>query len=307
MNAVVLILCVLGADPSLVLTVGSEELLQCDHLVVKTVLRNDTELSVTIDRRGGFTDDSIRIESKLGGKWKSLGYMDEQFGVPAIGGVPDPILESGAVYAQYDVLMFTGKTLDFEKPGTYELRAAVSCSGNSIVSPTVKVVVKERDADSLERIKRSFRGVPFEIAPGMTPEEIKRRIILSHGDGKFGNLGATWFQGEVGEGLEELADVGGNLGAGIQRLQLLSRILEGIEPTGEDVIGYIRARMNKVDAEVALHVLGRRYEKKRDWDNLAKVVGALPDKSMMVYQWAGAVERARPTVPRVVVPTDANK
>ena len=148
--------------------------------------------------------------------------------------------------------MLAGNRFVFETPGTYELRAVAQCSGMRIESRPLTILVKQRDAASLERILKSVRGVPLEFTPDMTAEEKKRRILLSRGSDKFWKLGATEFEGEVGEGLQQLEDVGGNIASGVKNLTLMERILSGEERTGDDVLAYIRKRMDPLNAEVAI-------------------------------------------------------
>jgi hypothetical protein len=290
----------------LTIEVSTHELLQFDHIVVKCVLRNDSIVSITIDDWLGLFPDFVRIEMREKQKWKPLRSMFSQVGTWELGPAPDPILEAGAEYAQYSSIFLEGQDFVFSKPGTFEIRAVARCSGNEIVSNAIKLVVARRDPRILARIRDAVTDTPVSFSPGMSLEEKRSAVINSRRRGKFVGLGAitfAGFEGNTSQNINAIADVGGNLGKGIGRLQLLSRILNGQEPTGEDVIGYVRQELdNQVDAEVALHVLGQHYKRHKDWLNLAQVVDALPDRTIQMYEWEKEIARRLQTVPRVVVP-----
>ncbi len=302
MNAALLTLVFAATGPSLSIEASAQELLQYDHVVVKCVLRNTGDLSVTIDRRGGLLSDAIQVQELVGGEWKSLPSMEDQIGVPVIGLTPDPILESGSELAHFKCLFLTQTGFVFSSPAVIELRAVAQCSGTRIESEPLKIVVKKRQEQALVRIRDAVKDSPVEFTPGMSVDDKRRMVIESKRRGKFSCLGATWFDGTVGKNLVEIADIGGNLGKGVARLQLLSRLLNGTEPTGDDVIGYVRQEFdNPVDVEVALHVLGSQYQRHGDWTNLEKIFEALPDRSAEAYEWEAQVARRLIRVPRVVV------
>lgn len=311
MNIAILTFALMASGPSLAIEASTHELLQFDHVVVKCVLRNDSDISITIDDWIRLFPDFVRVQMRVQGEWKPLRSMLSQVGVLELGPAPDPILESGAEYAQYGSFFLTGQDFIFSEPGTFEIRAVVKCSGNIIESNTIKFVVARRNARTLARIRDAVTDRPVSFTSGMSVEEKRKAVMASLRRGKFVNVGEisfNGFEGNMSENMSAIADVGGNLGKGIARLELLSRILSGQERTGEDVIGYVRQEFdNQVDAEVALHVLGRHYQKQKDWLNLAKIVDALPDRTIQVYAWESEVARRLQTVPRVVVPESADK
>jgi hypothetical protein len=108
--------------------------------------------------------------------------------------------------------------------------------------------------------------------------------------------------------LVALEDVGGNIGNGVKNMRLMARIVTGEEKTGDDVVKYIRDRMDRLDAEQGFAILGNHYFTKQDWANLAKVNDAIAENSWMKWQWQASLDFHKlKEPPRIVVPERPQK
>ena len=82
----------------------------------------------------------------------------------------------------------------------------------------------------------------------------------------------------------------------------MQRIVTGEERIEGVAIQYIRDRMEPLDAEISLAILGEHYFRKQDWTNLAKVACQFPENSWMKSSWQASLDFHLPEVPRLVVP-----
>jgi hypothetical protein len=277
MAAIFVVTCLFSADPTLTLVANRDEIRQGDYVVVKAVLLNNTDIGVSVEHPGIPSRNRIRYELKMAEKWMDVPAMCERNGVGIPGPAPDPIVEVNATYAQYDSIQLIGKDgFVFDKPGDYQLRAVGKANGARVESKPITIKVQARGPAYLRMIK-----------------EAKDDLYL---------LGCQHLERKVPERLIALKEVGGNIAGGVENLLLMERITSGEERTGESVFNYIRQRTDPTSAQVDFIILGYHYHKNRDFESLAKVVEALPDQSMIVWEWSVFIAFRNHRVPQVVVP-----
>jgi hypothetical protein len=275
------LLTLMGDTPHLELTVNRSEIQAYDFVIVKSVVSNKSESAVFVEHK--VAGPAIQFEIKRGDTWTPLRGMDmrKMHGSLSAGG--PPLLDVGGRYAEFNVILVDGKDqFVFERPGRFELRAEVQLSGKRFESKPVTITVKARDSSMVNRIKKAGIGV------GAIGSWLNRDPLLS-------------------DQLVALEDVGGNIGAGVKNKLLMQRIISGEERTGDDVIKYVRDRMDPLDAEISLAILGEHYFRKQDWPNLAKVAAEFRENSWITFSWQASLDFHALKEPLLVVPPEPAK
>lgn len=268
-----LLLALLSAEPrsAIELTVNRSTIKQCDPLLVKAVVSDSGEGLWSIESPSAIGGNRIRYQWRVDGQWKPLQTMSS-FGLI---GLPSPhkplLIAEGAEYAEYDRILLQSRKKDpfvFDQPGRYEISAVVETFDGKFESKPLTIVVERRTAADVKRI-----------------EHLKKTLFL---------IGYTGSNLEVPPELYALDDIGGNIGHGVRNLKFLEGILSGNEPLVEDSVPKtVRQRMDGVEAEMAMILLGHHYRQKGDWKHLDQIVEALPP-TLASFSWHKDLERRRP-------------
>jgi hypothetical protein len=252
--------------------INAPEIKQRDHLLIKTVLLNNTGRDVSIERKDEHPGNLIHYQMRVGEDWKHLRPMSSWWGVAAIVSGPSPVLKPNATFAEYDSVHFVRDKLKelfvFEAPGEYQLRAYGWCDGKEIVSSPVKVIVRARTAEELMRIGQLRSG-------------------------EFALLNCKEDAYPLPAKLRALRDIGGSIGSGVRNRELIEHILAGDDPRPDDIVQHIRENMDSIDAQFAFQTLGFEYRRKRDYGNLSRIVDELRDPSHNVLSWSTALDLER--------------
>jgi hypothetical protein len=270
------LLSLMGETPHLELTANRIEIQTCDFVIVKSVISNKSESAVYVEHK--VAGPAIQFEIKNGETWIPIRGMYDR---KAHGVLRPPLLDIDARYAEFNLILLDGKDqFVFSQPGRFELRAEVQLSGKQVQSKPVVITVKPRAQSLVKRIQDAGISV--------------------------GTAGGAYLKPPLPDKLVALEDVGGNIGDSIKNKLLMQRIVSGEERTGDDVIKYIRERMDPLDAEISLAILGEHYfRKKQDWANLAKVAAEFKEDSWLTFSWQASLDfHALQQLPMLVVPPE---
>jgi hypothetical protein len=277
-GCVISLLCLFAADPTVALTLNRAEICRYDYLAVKSVIANPSEIGVYIEKK--LPGPAIQFELWNGESWIPIRGME--FRRPQGAKGKPPLLNINATYAEYNTIFWDEKDrYVFDQPGRFKLRAVVQLSGERVESEAVAFTVKPRAPSMIKRIKDAGISVA--------------------------TLGGRWLTPPVPDKLVALEDVGGNIGAGVTNLRLMDRIVTGEENTGNDVLRYVCAQMDPLDAEMCLAILGNHYFRKQDWENLAKVNDSFAENSWMKWQWQASLDFHLRKVPTLIVLPEEQK
>lgn len=266
--------CLLVADPTVVLTLNRAEIYPYDYLGVKSVIKNPSDIGIYIENE--LPGPAIQFEF-WNGEWIPIRGME--FRRPQGPKGEPPLLDIGATYAEYNTILLDDKDrYVFAQPGQFKLRAVVQLSGQRVESKAVALSVKHRAPTLIKRVKDAGISVA--------------------------SLGGLWLTPPLPPELIALEDIGGNVGQGVKNMRLIERIMTGQEKTGNDVLEHIRDRMDPLDAEMSLVILGNHYFRKQEWVNLAKVADSFPENSWFKWQWQASLDFHLPEIPLLVVPQD---
>lgn len=251
------ILLLLTAPDSAKLTLvpNTKEILQCDNLLLFTVLENNSISAVRLlgePRLGG----RIRYEVQEKDQWVQVRPAGDQLTIPCFLPGNGDLLEGKSTLAECEVLH--RRSLDgaflFETPGKYQIRAVAKMPWGDLPSESVTITVGKRAEIALKMID------------SVQPKDL---WVLAHPSLKR----------PLPENLLKLKYVGGNIARTIDHWLMAKTVSEGGEWKGtraakEQACERLRENMDPVAYEHYLEHLGSYYED-RDGDSLARVASAM--------------------------------
>ncbi len=209
-----------------------------------------TEVMAVVETQDEMSGRYFRVEVRVGEKWRRIRTAYEESVGAGCAGSYRWTFSAGSRYAEYNWFQRDHRAYIFEKPGKYELRAAVQLKDRELVSEAVSVTVSERSERDLQRV---------ELVPA-----------------SFNSL--RWPLHDQWIALQSL---GGNIKASVHDFALAHEYVRTGKVKGEEVskkgaCDVLARHMDPISWEYHLALLGDYYVAMQDIEGLAYVVRAAP-------------------------------
>jgi len=248
--------------PRLVIVPNASTILQGDHLLVMVLVENPTtdEIRIFPDKKMP-VDGYLRLLIRFGDGWSLVRSMREErdgggFGVASES--KGRVVLGESTYAEFKVIQRQKSSFVFDRPGKFELLAAVRTASGVMESKPVEITVEARSESDIHRAE--------EIASKVSGLELG---------------GLRWVEPDY---LAGFRDLGGNIGRRIENALLLrdftaGKRIDGRVLTPQDLPEFLRTRFDRVSWEYSLLRLAHFYEGPGDWNAVRQVLAPVPHDS----------------------------
>jgi hypothetical protein len=287
--------CLLSADvpgtdgagsgrPRLVVIPNVRTILQRDHLCLMVLVENHATSDIRLTGTPTIDGRYVQFELRQTGSWQPAPKMNEGPKNDESMGHRGRAVLSGSEYVEFSALQRDRARFLFEGPGKYQLRGTVQTTFGPLVSEPVTITAESRPAEQLQRIEQAA-----EILPKLELRNLR------------------WNRPEE---LLALKGVGGNIGYALKNAQLLQEYAKAGTIDGgivalEDLPDLLRQRLDAVNWEGALQLLGQHFMNAEELPGMKVIGRAMPHDSFRRRALFHQLRfRADPTTPQWAVRSD---